>query len=208
MVRRWRSGGFAAVTMLLCISHAAAQPSQPARAAFEGCKWERLEDSEAGLTAWAQQCDFGARKTQVFFSGSALVMQYSDGGAPNPLIEIFDRRPGETPKAAMQRIFAEKTKPDLVKRCVLVPYRDGPSPKGAQRFTFVPNAAYGKELARKADPNEVGDPPCGDWGTAPDGIQYFQIWPKSRSSKLAFVRVGQEEPMFDELSLVPIEPSP
>ena len=61
---------------------------------------------------------------------------------------------------------------------------------GAARYTFIPDKAYKKELDAKADPNEVGDPPCGDWGDAPDGIQYFEVQPGSRS--VLFVRVGQE----------------
>ena len=63
----------------------------------------------------------------------------------------------------------------------------------------MPNAAYQKELDAKADPNEVGDPPCGDWGDTPDGIQYFEAQPAAR--KVLFVRVGQDEPLFDERTL-------
>ena len=42
---------------------------------------------------------------------------------------------------------------------------------GVRRYTFVPNGAYRKELAAQAVPGEIGDPPCGDWGDAPDNIQ-------------------------------------
>ena len=81
---------------------------------------------------------------------------------------------------------------------VLAPY-GGEKRPGATRYTFVPNAAYQKELDAKADPNEVGDPPCGDWGDAPDGIQYFEVQPGAR--KVLFVRAGQDEPLFDERTL-------
>jgi hypothetical protein len=70
-----------------------------------------------------------------------------------------------------------------------------------KRFTFVPNAAYQKELDAKADPDEVPDSPCGEWGTAPDGIQYFETQPASGARKVLFVRVGQDEPLFDEKTL-------
>ncbi len=62
-----------------------------------------------------------------------------------------------------------------------------------------------RKIDRKADPNEVPEPPCGDWGTAPDGIQYFEAHPSSNARKVLFVRVGQDEPLFDEktLRLVP-----
>ena len=49
-----------------------------------------------------------------------------------------------------------------------------------------------------------GDPPCGDWGDAPDGIQYFEVHPGARS--VLFVRVGQDEPLFDEKTLRLIVP--
>jgi hypothetical protein len=65
----------------------------------------------------------------------------------------------------------------------------------------VPNKAYGKQLAAQADPNEVPDPPCGDWGDAPDGIQYFEAQPASGVAKVLFVRVGQDTPLFDEATL-------
>ena len=61
------------------------------------------------------------------------------------------------------------------------------------------------ELAAKADPNEVPEPPCGSFGDAPDGIQYFEVQPSSAAKKVLFVRIGQDEPLFDErtLRLVP-----
>ncbi|WP_322418997.1 hypothetical protein [Mesorhizobium huakuii] len=71
-------------------------------------------------------------------------------------------------------------------------------PAGVKRYTFSPDAAYAKGLKAKADPNEVPEPPCGDWGEMPDGIQYFEV-PAGR--KVLFVRVGQDEPLFDEQTL-------
>ena len=32
----------------------------------------------------------------------------------------------------------------------------------------------------------AGDPPCGDWGDAPDGIQYFEVQPGARSVEHLF----------------------
>src|SRR5207244_10865123 len=121
------------------------------------------------LDAWVQRCAFGFRNIDLFIKRSSLFIHYSDGGAPDPLIDILPLLPNETAQAGIQRIFAAHTDPKLVKRCVLAPYR-GDSRPGAKRYTFVPNAAYQKQLDAKADPNEVGDPPCGDWGDAPDGI--------------------------------------
>lgn len=187
--------------LLLVIALAATSASaadHPSRPPVKGCKWEKLSDASLGLDAWVQRCDFGFRKIDLFTKGSSLYIHYSDGGAPDPLIDVLPLLPGETAEAGIKRIFSSHTSAKLAKRCVLAPY-GGDTRAGATRYTFVPNAAYKKELDAKADPNEVGDPPCGDWGEAPDGIQYFEVQPGAR--RVLFVRVGQDEPLFDEKTL-------
>jgi hypothetical protein len=151
-----------------------------------------------------QRCDYGFRKIDFVFSGNALAVRFSDGGAPEPLVEVFERRPGESPSAGILRIVREHTEPALARRCVVVRYNGVKPPAGAQRYTFAPNAAYRRELKAKQSPDEVGDPPCGDWGVAPDGIQYFEIRPADRARRILFVRVGQDEPLFDERTLQPL----
>jgi hypothetical protein len=86
---------------------------------------------------------------------------------------------------------------------VLKPYKYyKASPRGIKRYTFVPSPAYQKQVDAAQDPNEVGDPACGDWGDAPDGIQYFEVQPASKlARRVLFVRVGQDEPLFDEQTL-------
>jgi hypothetical protein len=153
---------------------------------------DKLSDATVGLDAWVQRRDYGFRKIDFLFVGNSLAVRYSDGGPPDPLIDVIDLLPGETPEAGVRRIFASHTDRALAARCVLAPSRRTKLPAGAKRYTFVPNAAYRKELKRKEDPNEIGDPPCGDWGDAPDGIQYFEAQPASGAHKVLFVRVGQD----------------
>lgn len=187
---------------LLFVAHPAlAKKDAPSRAAVKGCVWEKLSDASLALDAWVQRCDFGFRKIVLFVQQNAIMSHYSDGGDPYPVIEVIDLKDDETPETGIRRIFAEHT-PDktLVARCMLTPYR-GKAPKGVKRFTFVPNAALQKELDAKASPDEVPDPPCGDWGDAPDGIQYFEAQPATAARKVLFVRVGQDEPLFDEKTL-------
>jgi len=119
---------------------------------------------------------------------------------------VIDMLAGETPEATVKRHFAEHTAATLAARCVMAPYRNAKTPPGAKIYTFVPNAAFAKELKAKEDPNEVGDPPCGDWGTAPDGIQYYEVHPTSNVRKVLFVRIGQDEPLFDDKTLRLIAP--
>jgi hypothetical protein len=194
------------VLLLLASSAAVAQNGGPSRKAERGCVWEKLSDARLGLAAWVQRCDFGFRKIDFLIVQRSLAVRFSDGGAPDPLVDVFDLQPGETPAAGIRRLFLARTDPKIAARCVLTPYRGTgtgtrAAPAGVKRFTFVPNAAYDKELSAKADPNQVGDPPCGDWGDAPDGIQYFEAQPASGARKVLFVRVVQDQPLFDEQTL-------
>lgn len=188
----------ALLPLLLVFATSAAAADRPSRPPAKGCAWEKISNARVGLDAWVQRCDYGFRRIDLYIKGSSLFIHYSDGGAPDPLIDVLPLMPNETAQAAIKRIFAAHTDAKLVKRCVLAPYPGDKRP-GATRYTFIPNPAYQKELDAKADPNEVGDPPCGDWGDAPDGIQYFETQPGARS--VLFVRVGQDEPLFDEKTL-------
>jgi len=152
------------------------------------------------------RCDYGFRKIDFTFVGRTLAIRYSDGGAPDPLIDVIDVLPGESPEASVKRHFNEHTEKAVASRCVLATYRGAKPPAGAKLYTFIPNASYAKELKAKEDPNEVGDPPCGDWGTAPDGIQYYEVHPASNVRKVLFVRIGQDEPLFDDKTLRLIGP--
>src|SRR4051812_44531915 len=88
---------------------AVADEPAPSRPPIDKCVWERLADKTIGLAAWAQRCDFGFRQIHFEFAGNALAIKYSDGGAADPLVELFDIKPGETAEAALQRLFLEKT---------------------------------------------------------------------------------------------------
>jgi hypothetical protein len=175
--------------------------SKPSRKALNGCKWEKLSDAAAGLEVFAQRCDFGFRKIDFLFEKNALLIRYSDGGKPDPVVEVFDLKDGEAVEAGVQRLFAERTSRFLVARCRLVPWTEGKPRAGSKRFTFEPEPSYAAELKKKQDPNEVPPPPCGDWGAAPDGIQYWEAQPASGARKVLFVRVGQDTPLYDERTL-------
>jgi hypothetical protein len=183
------------------LAAAPAPPPKPSRKPLKGCTWERLTDSAAGLEVFAQRCDFGFRKIDFVLEKSALLVRYSDGGKPDAVIEILDLREGEAVEAGIQRLFAERTSRFLVSRCRLVPWTESKPRAGAQRYTFEPEPAYAAELKKRQDPNEIPPPPCGDWGAAPDGTQYWEAQPASGARKVLFVRVGQDTPLYDERTL-------
>ena len=192
----WAGALFASVTLSAI---ARADEPAPSRAPVDKCVWEKLTDKTVGLAAWAQRCDFGFRQIHFEFVGNALAIKYSDGGAPDPLVEVVDIKSGETAEAALQRLFLEKTDKAVSARCVLAPYTEGTVPAGVKRYTFSPDAAYATELQAAAN-DEVPEPLCGDWGEMPAGIQYFEV-PAGEGRRVLFVRAGQDEPLFDEQTL-------
>jgi hypothetical protein len=176
----------------------------PSRKPADRCKWEKLSDAAVGLEAFVQRCDYGDRKVDFLFANSSLAIRYSDAtGAPDPLVDVLALTPGETPEAGIKRFFAAHTDKAIASRCVLATYRveGSPTPAGVKRFTFRPNAAYAKEVKAKEVPGDIGDPSCGEWGDAPDGVQYFETQPASGARAFLFVRMGQDEPLFDEQTL-------
>ena len=178
-----------------------ASKDAPSRAPEKGCKWEKVNEAALGLDVWVQRCDFGDRKITISARGNALILHYSDGGEDEKLIETFPLQPDEKPAAAIKRVFDEHTPDkDLVARCLVRPYKSyGAVPKGAKRYTVLPNAALKKELDAKADPGDIPDPPCGDWGDMPDSVQYYEV--QEGAGRIMIVRAGQDEPLFDERTL-------
>lgn len=202
-------GALLATGLGLSALPALAQTGEPSRPAQDQCAWEQVADAQIGLGAWVQKCDFGFRQIELFFDNGALAIQYSDGGQPDPVVEVMDMLPDETGEAALRRVFADHTDPAIAARCVLTPATLIAPPAGVERYTFVPDAAYQAGLDAKAVPDEVPEPACGDYGDWPDGIQYFELQPAANAQRLLFVRVGQEAPLFDEqtLQLLPAAPT-
>jgi len=184
-----------------CASFARAGESPPSHAAVKGCSWQHLADAKVGLAAWVQQCDFGGRKTTFSLRSGGLVLHYSDGGDEETLVEVHPLEAGESLEAGMRRLWAAGVSPAELEHCKLVPYRDSVPPAGVKRYTFLPDAAYAKQLEANTDPGDIPEPPCGERGFAPDGVQYFETHPNSKVRAFLFVQAGQDEPLFDEQSL-------
>lgn len=203
-----RSAWVSGVALLVLANVAIAKPpeppvSKPSRAAEKGCAWERFSDATLHLEAWVERCDYGFRKIDFVKKGNALAARFSDGGGSvEPVVEVLDLLPGETPENGLKRLYAAHTPKAVAARCKLVPDpMQTQMPKGVKRYTFVPKPDYEKELKAKQDPNDVPDPPCGDWGESADSIQYFEAHPGSGVAKVLLVHAGQDTPPFDEDSL-------
>ncbi len=201
-----RTTMFATVTALVlaaaAIPPAMAQSSaEPSRPAIDGCAWERLADAKVGLSAWVQRCDFDGRKFELKFQDNSVVLTSTDFPEANPVITVLDLGDGETAEQGLRRIYEEHTDAAVAARCVAAPYTLTTAPKGIERFGFVPDATYQAELD-KVITDGIPDPACGEWGDQPDGIAYFEIQPESKARKILYVQVGQDEPLFDEDTLL------
>jgi hypothetical protein len=108
--------GVAMATCLGVTTSAAATGDAPSRPASKNCKWQKIADATVGLAAWVQRCDYGFRKIDFLFQQNSLAIRYSDGGAPDPLIDVFDLLPGETPEAGVKRIVAANAEKSLAQR--------------------------------------------------------------------------------------------
>lgn len=177
--------------LLLVWPFLAVAADAPSRPPGKGCAWEKFSNVSVGLEAWVQRCDYGFRKIDFVARGHSLAMRYSDGGAPENVVDVIDRLPGESAEAAVTRIFTAHTDKALARRCGARPYHGVKARKDVRRYTFVLKKPV------KTPDGDVPEPPCGEWGDAPDGIQYFEVHP----TKIFFVRVGQDVPLFDEQTL-------
>jgi hypothetical protein len=195
-----RRGLFCLVLLAVSALPALALAPTPSRKASKDCAWHTLSDPGLGLAAWVQSCDYGKRKIEFRVGKGALLMHYSDGDSSQPVIDVFDLKSGESAEAGLRRIFVEHTDKKVAARCVLSRYTESPTPKGVEHYTFVPDKAYQKQLDAKHE-DGVPDPPCGDFGISYDGIGYFEVQPASAARKVLFVNVGQDEPLFDEMTL-------
>lgn len=192
---------FALLACSVLLAAAASAADQPSRRAEKHCAWQRLSNQSLGLEAWIQRCKYGEGRTIDFMAQDhALLMRDSDGGEPMAVIRLFDLLLGETPAQGLRRIFDAKTDRKLARRCVLAPYKPPAKRAAVKRYEFVPDKANQKELdALKQD--GVPDPPCGDLGTQPDSVQYFEVQPASGSRKVMLIDAGQDTPLFDEQTL-------
>jgi len=201
MPTRVLAGSLLLLATALAFPASAEDETRPSRPPSKGCAWEKAASEALGLEAWAQRCDFGARKVDFVFEKNSLALRDSDGGKTDPVVDIFDLQPDERVQPGIKRIFLDHSKPYLATRCILVPYRGEKPPVGVERYSMVPNRGYRKELSKRAGGDEAPGLPCGEYGDGPDGLRYFEAQPRTGVRRVLFVRVGKDEPVFDEKTL-------
>jgi hypothetical protein len=199
-----RAALVAATVFAVTVLPANALSAHPSRPASKDCTWKAFSDAKLGLEAWVSSCTYGKRKIEYMAKDGSLVEHWSDNNNNEPVIDMLDLKPGESPEAGIKRVWLSHTDAKTAAQCVIAPFvpDEGSSktPPGVKRYTFVPNAAYQKALDAKHEEG-VPDPACGEWGSMPDGIQYFEAQPATGSRKVMFVRGGQDIPLYDEATL-------
>lgn len=178
---------------------AAELPAKPVRKAFDHCRWHPEVDARVGLAAWAMTCVYDDHTIELRLHDDALWEHYSDADREQSLVEVIPLEAGEDDRKAITRHFLAHTDPKLAARCVLAPSPEKTRRKGVSRYTFVPDAAYAKEVKKNTRPDEVGDPPCGDFGESPDGIAYYEA--HAGRGAVLYVVIGQDDPLFDQDTL-------
>lgn len=187
-------------TLLLSpLAPAAELPAKPARTNLTQCQWVKDSDAGIGLAAWTMTCQYDDRVIDHRLHDNGLWEHYSAGEKEQRLVEVIPRAKDEDDRKAITRHFLAHTDTRIGPRCMIAPSPEKSKRRGVTRYTFVPDAAYAKEVKKNSKPDEVGDPPCGDYGESPDGIAYYEA--QAGSGAVLFVVVGQDDPLFDQDTL-------
>lgn len=187
--------------------HAEAQAGEgkPARAPFEGCRWEEISVRDVGL--WSQVCANGqlrVGKSTVRGGGSydaLLYEQRSPTGEIFPLREAVVLFPttGGGLDALTQLMMAQGAAPAGA-TCRLEPTQAA-APTGRKRYTLTPTGATKIAWERAVTSDTVPEqPPCGTFGIAPVGDRYVEIQ-DARPDTAIFVELGSEIQIYEPDSI-------
>lgn len=188
----------------------ASSKQKPERAPYEGCTWHKIHG--AGLSIWAQKCDFKNHDMQMRVAADEVLPGYA--------IELKAKSEDAFSRSSeVIQVFKINTPGDIYGLLpkVTIDYRDIPFPgeaacaferstsmsiPGKARYLLAPTgktkAAY--ELAAASKPDEIPNPPCGRYGIDADSTRYFEIQ-DSHPDTILFIDMGQEDPFFDENSI-------
>jgi hypothetical protein len=173
------------------------QPPKPAASAVDPkhCTWEWK--TGAGIGVWTERCALDTGLWQLKFRddlpGFALTIDGEDAGA---VIHVFTKPADKDISAILPELRKRGFIPDD-NECVFQTAGDyAGKPRGTQSFLeIVPTGK--RKAAYDATPNdEIPDPPCGDYGTDPDGIRFF-LADSAHPDRIVYLNLGQDGTMFD-----------
>ncbi|HYM73047.1 MAG TPA: hypothetical protein VET89_08705 [Stellaceae bacterium] len=103
--------------------------------------------------------------------------------------------------AIAQQFIATLTDTEAKASCKVRAFKN-PAVKGKGKLLFqiMPTGAYARKVEKKLQ-QEPGDFGCGDFG-AGQSTAYFEYHPAETKAKFLYVDTGQDEPLFDQDSIV------
>jgi hypothetical protein len=185
----------AACCLPACALPALAQPPQPTESAVDAtkCQWEWKQG--AGIGVWTERCTLDTGVWELKFDESlpGFVLTV-DGEAGETVLQLFEK-PADADISAIL--------PDLRKRgyvpddglCVFEPAAIRPAPRTIAFFDIRPTGDR-KAAFDATPPDEVPEPPCGDYGWSTHGVRYFMTDIRHPDSVL-YLNEGQDGMMFD-----------
>jgi hypothetical protein len=162
------------------------------------CSWQWREGGGIGL--WAETCDLGGATWQVVWDDAqgAFVTRRDDVDM-GIAVQGFALPPG-TGIDALGETLIDAGALEAGAPCTWQAFAPRPAPRTMAFHVLAPSdpSALGPTAQ-----GEVPDPLCGPYGASTHGVRYFITdlrWPE----RAIFVEEGQERPLFDPMSIMPL----
>ncbi len=186
-------------------SLASAAPS-PSRPPDESCIWRPF--AALGLRLLVQDCT-DKEAHYVFSTHGDWIEQHRPFNdrifGSHQIIRVLRKPAGMPIQQAIMKFAGPTLPPKGRGHCMVTTLQDPPFTDGQKLLlTLMPTGAYrAKILAElQQEPRDYG---CGPYG-ASQGVTYFEYHPDESRTRFLFVVYGDDEPLFDERSIL-IEPA-
>jgi hypothetical protein len=161
------------------------------RTAHAGFEWRELKG--AGMKLRVQRNDKIRLMADPLLPG--IVMVRDGDGRPHRLIQVFSIN-GNDINGVIDAIEKagewDKEQPGKFKQV-----KSGR--EGVKRYVMVPDGDYAKATDELMKTEPVAST-CNGWGVGNSGSRYFEMY-DGHPSKVVFVEIGQDAPLFDENSV-------
>ncbi len=168
---------------------------KPLRQAYEGFEWEKV--SGAGIELWAQK----SKNIQIGISETlpgAFVERIENGKpvATDLVIQIFELKNQRIEDVLDDLKGYEKWNEE--EKCAFSKIESGRP--DVDRYILMPTGKALKEYEARSSQEPICST-CGEFGSGNSGVRYFEIH-HSNKNKALFIDIGQEEPLFDEKTII------
>lgn len=193
------------VLALLPLPALAAPPMPTTSTDASACKWEWK--TGGGLGVWTERCSFNGVWAVAYSEADRGFVLTVDGDDALVVLQSFAKA-ADADAASILPTLKAATKIPNDDECVMEPAAPetldalGPIPKTRAFFEIMPTGARNTAF-EATPPDEVPEPPCGDYGFDPDGLRLFMTdtrWP----DRVFYLNLGQDGTLFD-LATIEVE---